>query len=186
MATVRQAPGALRLVQEFVNTLEVESGRDELARTWALAEWLRERGLLAQDAEVDEGARVLAVEVREALRLLLLANGGGELDPAAADTLDRARAATCLALRFGPGGAAILEPAHGGVGGALARILTAVYTSMLEGSWPRLKACRNEGCRWAFYDGSKNRSAAWCTMAVCGSRAKARTYRARRGQARRG
>ncbi|HKC76276.1 MAG TPA: CGNR zinc finger domain-containing protein [Chloroflexota bacterium] len=46
----------------------------------------------------------------------------------------------------------------------------------------RLKICRNETCRWAFYDYSKNRSGAWCTMAVCGSRSKARTYRQRRRQ----
>ncbi|MBB3453767.1 putative RNA-binding Zn ribbon-like protein [Rhizobium sp. BK313] len=40
----------------------------------------------------------------------------------------------------------------------------------------RMKICRN--CGWLFIDRSKNRSRAWCDMAVCGNRAKAnRHYR---------
>ncbi|MGH2778535.1 MAG: CGNR zinc finger domain-containing protein, partial [Actinomycetota bacterium] len=31
----------------------------------------------------------------------------------------------------------------------------------------------------AFYDHSKNRSGKWCTMRVCGNRAKTRAYRER-------
>ena len=55
--------------------------------------------------------------------------------------------------------------------------------ALVVGAWPRLKACRETTCRWAFYDASKNRSSIWCSMAVCGSRAKARTYRRRKQQA---
>ncbi|MGH3007295.1 MAG: CGNR zinc finger domain-containing protein, partial [Gaiellaceae bacterium] len=43
----------------------------------------------------------------------------------------------------------------------------------------RLKACRAEDCRWAFYDRARNRSRHWCSMAVCGNRTKARTFRRR-------
>jgi predicted RNA-binding Zn ribbon-like protein len=50
---------------------------------------------------------------------------------------------------------------------------------MAAGTWDRLKACRQETCRWAFYDNTKNRSGVWCTMEVCGNRAKARSYRER-------
>ncbi|NLS19254.1 hypothetical protein HGP16_22215 [Rhizobium sp. P40RR-XXII] len=40
----------------------------------------------------------------------------------------------------------------------------------------RMKICRN--CGWLFIDRSKNKSRAWCDMAVCGNRAKAsRHYR---------
>ena len=43
----------------------------------------------------------------------------------------------------------------------------------------RMKICRN--CGWLFIDRSKNRSRAWCDMAVCGNRAKAsRHYRRRK------
>lgn len=37
-----------------------------------------------------------------------------------------------------------------------------------------LKICPN--CEWLFLDRSKNRSRAWCDMAVCGNRAKARLH----------
>lgn len=60
------------------------------------------------------------------------------------------------------------------------RILAIVVLSAAESTWRRLKACRNEGCLWVFYDRSKNRSGSWCTMDVCGSRAKMRAYRQRR------
>ena len=51
---------------------------------------------------------------------------------------------------------------------------------MENDTWPRLKACRDDTCQWAFYDHSKNRSGHWCSMEVCGSRHKARQYRERR------
>ncbi|MBI2402308.1 MAG: CGNR zinc finger domain-containing protein [Gemmatimonadetes bacterium] len=38
----------------------------------------------------------------------------------------------------------------------------------------RVKACPS--CRWFFLDVSKNRSRRWCSMATCGSSAKARRY----------
>lgn len=38
----------------------------------------------------------------------------------------------------------------------------------------RLKICPN--CGWLFIDRSKNKSRAWCDMAVCGNRAKARLH----------
>ncbi|HUY61935.1 MAG TPA: CGNR zinc finger domain-containing protein, partial [Candidatus Dormibacteraeota bacterium] len=48
-----------------------------------------------------------------------------------------------------------------------------------DGSWARLKACPAQRCHWAFFDASRNRSGTWCTMAVCGTRAKARSYQRR-------
>ena len=46
--------------------------------------------------------------------------------------------------------------------------------AMADGSWSRVKSCRNDTCRWLFYDHSRNRSGTWCTMAICGSRMKSR------------
>jgi predicted RNA-binding Zn ribbon-like protein len=55
---------------------------------------------------------------------------------------------------------------------------------MAEGTWERLKVCPAHDCLWAFYDSSRNRSGHWCSMKVCGNRAKARSYRERhRGDA---
>ena len=61
----------------------------------------------------------------------------------------------------------------------LARLFAIILAAHIDGTWPRLKACRNDICRWAFYDTSKNQSGHWCSMAICGSRRKTRAYRAR-------
>jgi len=52
--------------------------------------------------------------------------------------------------------------------------------SCAAGLWERLKACRQDTCGWVFFDGSRNRSSSWCSMQVCGGRAKASSYRSRR------
>ncbi len=67
----------------------------------------------------------------------------------------------------------------GGVSGALGQLYSVAVNAMAEGTWSRLKACLNPHCRRAFYDSSRNRAGAWCSMAACGNRNKARTYRAR-------
>ena len=81
--------------------------------------------------------------------------------------------------RFDERGGAALEPVSGGVDGALGRLVAIVHDAIETGDWRRLKACRNDTCLWAFYDHSKNHSRHWCSMEVCGSQVKARTYRRR-------
>lgn len=162
MVTASQAaPGGLELVCAFVNTADLEEGTDDLAA------WLERQG-----ADDDlAGARA----VREALRCLLARNNGVDVDCAeAARALDAAAARAGVSLRFGAGGGR-LEGS-----GAVGRVLAAVGTAMADGTWERLKACRSETCRWAFYDHARNRSRTWCSMAVCGNRQKARAYRSRR------
>jgi predicted RNA-binding Zn ribbon-like protein len=68
---------------------------------------------------------------------------------------------------------------------ALARLLLITVEASTLGTWPRLKVCSSGSCRWAFYDRSPTRSGCWCSMRICGSRAKSRTYR-RRGAKRGG
>jgi predicted RNA-binding Zn ribbon-like protein len=180
----KEAPGELELVSAFVNTIEVDVGEDELAGPEALARWLCEHGLLGRDEQAAPGDVARAVELREALRALLLANNGGPADPHAAEVLDAAARRARLGLRFDADGRARLAPERGGVDGALGRLLAVVARAMEAGTWPRLKACRSDACLWAFYDHTKNRSGVWCTMEVCGNRTKVRAYRARRSSAR--
>lgn len=46
---------------------------------------------------------------------------------------------------------------------------------------PRVRQCaRSDGCDWLFVDTSKNQSRRWCSMNLCGSRAKMRRYYQRR------
>ena len=174
------APGDLEVVRAFVNTLDVDEGVDALDSPRTLATWLRERGLLRGGAATRSDLAD-ARRLREAVRALLLANNGISVPKQAAFTLDRAARRAALAVRFDPVGTARLEPGAGGVAGALGRIVAVVSTAMADGTWSRLKACRADDCRWAFYDRARNRSRRWCSMAVCGNRTKARRYRRRHG-----
>jgi predicted RNA-binding Zn ribbon-like protein len=185
-ATPRQAPGDLEVVRAFVNTYDVEEGRDQLSAPDSLRDWLTAQGLMEHETPVDARDVGLAHDVREALRALLLCNNDGcEPDRDAVLALNDAAAQAELSVRFHQDGSAHLEPIMPGVPGALGRLLAIVYGSRREGSWQRLKVCRNDACRWAFFDESKNRSRHWCSMAVCGSQSKARAYR-RRQASRRG
>jgi predicted RNA-binding Zn ribbon-like protein len=149
------APEPLRQVQLFVNSADVEHGVD-----W-LPDWLAERGLAGEE----ERARVL----REALRELVLANNGFPASPEALSAVNDVAARVRLRVADG----VQLETAD-----ALDGVVATVLAAMLDGTWVRLKACRN--CHWSFYDYSPNRSATWCSMQLCGNRAKTRAYRKRR------
>ncbi len=174
------APGGLRLVQEFLNTNDIEEERDIFRRPDGLREWLGQRGLPGSDVALDDGDVRRAVAVREALRDLLDAHGGEPVGAASLAMLNDAGRRASLVVRFEADGHAELEPGEQGLDGALALVLSEVATAVADGTWSRLKVCRNDACRWAFYDGSKNRSGIWCTMAICGNRMKGRAFRRRK------
>jgi predicted RNA-binding Zn ribbon-like protein len=182
-SSTRSVPGELTLVQDFVNTLDIQEHTDDLRRPEDLRAWLSAHGLPGGDEPLGEADLGRALEAREALRALLEANNSARPEDTAGATLNRISTEARLQVQFDQHGHAQLVPATSGVDGALGRLLAIAYTAMTDGTWIRLKACRNETCRWAFYDHSKNRSAAWCNMAVCGCRIKARTYRRRRRRA---
>jgi predicted RNA-binding Zn ribbon-like protein len=178
----QEAPGRLELVRAFVNSVDLEHGTDELASPDALAAWLGERELLdAGEAPTAADLR-RATDLREALRELLLAHHGDDhvADPAAIETIEAAARRARLELRFAEDAVARVAPGRGGTDGALGRLLAIVAAAQADGTWERLKACPWETCHWAFYDHSRNRSGVWCTMAVCGNRAKAQAFRQRR------
>jgi len=172
-------PGDLELVQQFVNSIDFETGEDELADPASAVAWLRAHGLAADgDAfGATDVARVVAF--REGLRTLLLSHHGEDVDAGAIAALEAAGAEAPLVVTFARDGALRLEPALGGVEGAIGRLLAIVAMAEADGTWARMKACPADNCRWAFYDHSRNRSRTWCSMEVCGNRAKARTYRTR-------
>ena len=173
------APGRLAIIEDFVNTRDVEGEKEYLVRPESLAKWLTKWGFVDERPALTAADLERAKAVREALRVLLLANSGEPLDPEAPATLNRAGRDAPLAVEFALDGSAQLAPAASGVDAALGGLLAIVYEAMVEGTWTRLKACRSETCQWAFYDASKNQSKRWCAMGVCGNRMKTRAYRAR-------
>jgi predicted RNA-binding Zn ribbon-like protein len=156
----KAAPEPLRAVQLFINSVDLENEVD-----W-LPGWLDERGLAA--AELDR-----ARELREALRGLVLANNIFPLDASALAVVNAA--AERLSVELAGDGRLHV---HAGRGDPIDEVVAIAFDAMLDGSWERLKACRN--CHWSFYDYSPNRSATWCSMQLCGNRTKTRAYRRRR------
>lgn len=169
----------LELVQDFVNSAGFEEQRDDLLDARGLVWWLAAHRLAGAHARARERDAADARAVREALRELLRANNGIDVDEAAAAaTLDAAARRAGLTVRF-DAGAVRLVPGQPGVQGALGSVLAAAAEAMADGSWQRLKACRADDCRWAFVDQARNHSRQWCDMRVCGNRQKARVFRAR-------
>jgi predicted RNA-binding Zn ribbon-like protein len=173
-------PPALDRLRSFVNTLDLEAGVDELASPAALCAWLDAHGLESGTGSVTVDDLDRARAVREALRDLLGGNAGHPVDAASIGLLDAVSADLPLAVRFGGTGHPALRPIGEGLEAALGTLMADIATAVADGTWARLKTCRNDTCRWAYWDGSKNRSGAWCSMAVCGNRMKGRRYRRRR------
>lgn len=177
-----RAPGALAHVQDFVNSVDHEHGHEAWPTPDALVGWFAARGLLEVGAPAGERDLERALAMREGLRAVLGAHNGRPADPVAVRALDAAAGSLALTVRFGaPSPTVAPGPALDGAERGLAGILAAAAAAAGSDAWARLKTCRNDGCQWSFYDGSRNRSGAWCAMRVCGARTKARVYRARHG-----
>jgi predicted RNA-binding Zn ribbon-like protein len=175
------APGALALIQAFVNTEIPEWHRDDLGTPVALADWLAMHALLEHGVGATADEFVRARAVREALRELALANTlDGPLDGAVRARVDALLRQVPLVLEAGADGGVGVRAAGAGVDVALGRLLAIVLEAERDGIWRRLKACRQDTCRWIFYDHSRNRSSSWCSMSICGNRVKTRAYRRRR------
>jgi predicted RNA-binding Zn ribbon-like protein len=169
-APTRPAPGRLALVERFANTVDPEHGREALHSPERLRALLLDLGLLDRSARVTGRDLAAARDLRDRIRALALANNGVATDV----HLDAPLLVRIDDDRFA------LEPERRDLEGALADLVGIVYTAQADGTWPRLKACRRDVCGWLFYDRSRNRSAVWCSMAVCGNRTKTAAYRARR------
>jgi predicted RNA-binding Zn ribbon-like protein len=178
------APGRLAVVQAFLNShydLETEHGAELLHSPAALVAWLANAGLLDEPSETDADDHDLrrALAVREGLRALAAdgvrrptQDGGG-----GPQLLAVASRGAGVEVRPGPGGELhfVAAPAAG-VSGAMGVLLAITTVAIADRSWSRLKVCPGDDCGWAFYDGSRNRSGRWCSMSVCGGRAKARSH----------
>jgi predicted RNA-binding Zn ribbon-like protein len=177
----KAAPPALQSVQAFVNTLDVDEGTDLLEDLAGARVWLGDAGLLGARGTLNQAQLSELRELRGSLRKLLLHNNG-EPRPTAADlkplrTLIAARQPQLAVDRLGN---FEFEAAPGSdVRDVMVGLLVAIRDAQSNGTWQRLKICRNSECLWAFFDRSRNRQGVWCDMAVCGNRLKNRAFRAR-------
>ena len=175
-----KAPGRLELLQRFVNSYNHDFPRewDRIGTAEKARVWLREKGLLAPGDRVSGADAARLRELREAIRALAMANQGEPPDPAALDVVRAAAATAQLTVAVDDGGRTTLDAAARGVDGAVATLFGILHEAQLTGHWLRMKGCRQ--CGYAFFDRSKNRSAAWCAMSICGNRTKNRAYYRRR------
>ena len=150
------------LIVRFLNTLDVEEGTDAIDTLHGWASWLSAEGLDGCFGPQDPGALERARELRGDLRAL--ASGeqhaqGRQVDVQVALTAD--------------GQVELSAPTAAGF------LAAAAAKVAIEERIDRVKICPADDCRWAFYDTSRNRSRQWCSMKVCGNRAKARAHRQR-------
>ncbi|MFB6549897.1 CGNR zinc finger domain-containing protein [Streptomyces sp. NPDC056405] len=160
------APGGLDLVETLVNTLDIETGADSLDTPQGRARF----GLTEDDVP---GAR----ELRESLRATLLAHAGHPPHRTVTPLGELLAGAPLVVIVDAADGCAALAPA--GDDSLPARVAAAVAEALVAGTWTRLKACEAADCHWAYYDRSPAGRGRWCSMQVCGARAKMRRYRAK-------
>ncbi|HET9592875.1 MAG TPA: CGNR zinc finger domain-containing protein [Solirubrobacterales bacterium] len=167
---------------DFVNTRDVEEGTDAIAEPGQLGEWIAERtGEVLAEPKAAEVERLH--DLREALRGLMLANNGGEVGERDLEPVREAAERSRFRLVFDAENGLALTPARADLSGFEASLLLAVEHLQCHDAWPRLKACTDETCHWAFYDATRNRSRTWCSMDVCGNRQKTKRYRQRKTSA---
>jgi predicted RNA-binding Zn ribbon-like protein len=161
-------PPATALLRDFVNTVEWQVDDESWTSPADLAAWLTENtGVTTTSITADD--LTLARRIREGLRAVLLMHAGHDPLATSIADLNAAIGAVPLRMSFDALGAVSLES-----GQPLAVILAAIETARGDGSFERLKACSRDSCRWAYWDGSRNRSGRWCSMAGCGNYLKMR------------
>src|SRR5215831_18486280 len=136
----KPAPTPLLLVQSFVNTWDGDHASDLLLDPAAARDWLNRAGLWIADRAPEPAELDLARRMREGIRAMLVANGGGP-PPAPADlqAIQAAAQACRPALQIGPGGQVRLraEPV-GPLDAGLVTLLLAIRDAQREGTWQRL------------------------------------------------
>src|ERR1700761_5604118 len=96
----RAAPHNLDLVADFVNSADLETGREDLSGARELAAWLHARDLLPAETILGEADLDAALRLREALRAVMLSHNGGAVDATAEGELDAVARRGRLGVHF--------------------------------------------------------------------------------------
>jgi hypothetical protein len=150
------------LIVRFINTLDVEAGSDVLDTVDGWQSWLCAQSLDGCFGRESLGSLREARELRDGLRTL-----------ASGERCAHVRQVG-IQVALTPDGKVELSAQT-----AVGLIAAAAAKVAVEQRLDRVKICPADDCRWAFYDTSRNHSRQWCSMDVCGNRAKARTHRQR-------
>jgi hypothetical protein len=174
---VASAPGGLGLVQDFLNTVNVqEYGPDlladtALARDWAAAAvrtWSLLRGVDAEPPTLNDADLSRLRALRDTIAKMV-----------AGEPPDQT-AAVSATFELSDTGEVRLEPSGGGWRWLASALWAEIMLGQQDGTWRRVKRCHNHTCGSTFYDRSKNNSGVWHDVKTCGNVANLRASRARR------
>lgn len=178
------APEPLAIVQAFINThfdLVDDWGAEVFGTPDALRRWFGQRAILSQsDRPFTQAELESALAVREGLRVLAAGSHDLRNGTDARRALNVAAGRIPLRLQFADLDVRLAPAGDDAFGLAIGTVLSVAFSAMLDRSWRRLKVCPGEHCGWVFYDHSRNQSGRWCSMSVCGGRAKAKAHYRRR------
>jgi predicted RNA-binding Zn ribbon-like protein len=170
---------ALELCNTYAGWGESE-GRDYLAGYAHLVTWARERELvdaraaaeLSELAQRDPRAAERALDRAKRLRAAFYMVATGEADDGAREVVAREveRAAAATRVEWHAGGARLALP----VSLELPVLAAAREIGRFITQPRRVGRCPGHGCGWLFTDTRGRRR--WCSMAVCGNRAKVRRH----------
>ncbi|MET9429483.1 MULTISPECIES: CGNR zinc finger domain-containing protein [unclassified Streptomyces] len=162
---------------DLLNTRWVHDGAtlDLLTGLEGLAVWLAANGL-DTDARFRADAPTLerTLAARDALAAAVDRPGDTAAAAAVNEVLGHGRIRALLTAE-GPAEEAEFADPSWGPGWLAARD----YLDLLRTAPDRIRACAHKACVLHFFDTSRNGTRRWCSMAVCGNRAKASRHYAR-------
>jgi hypothetical protein len=188
------APCGLALVQDFINTASADWPRkpdlladQALANEWmgaALATWASQWSAPVPD-ELEIGTlteRDLTV-LRRARAGLLASLRSRDFGDGGDPVTGLGNLEVAVEAGFGPDGMVHFKPKGRGWKLLLGPVALEMRRAQDAGVWARLKTCKNDLCRAAFYDRSRNNSGVWHDVRTCGNAANLRASRERRRKA---
>ena len=131
------APGPLRLVQSFANTLSAEPGADLLGTREEAAAWLHAAALLPAEAGLSNSEHAALLRLRESVRGVLAAHADRREDAEAAARLTRALAEGRLVVTVDATSTVRLaSAARASYASVVAAIAVASADAAAAGTWP--------------------------------------------------
>jgi predicted RNA-binding Zn ribbon-like protein len=166
----RPLPGE-PLALDLLNTQWLASGSpvDLLATPDGTRAWLAAAGVAAAPAHETREALVTA---RQAIQDVLTGQGG----TAARDRLNEVLGHGCLRLSLGPGATATQTLEADDPAWQPAVLAAVNLLDLLDRAPDRIRQCQHPACVLWFYDATRNGTRRWCSMAICGNRAKAHRH----------
>jgi predicted RNA-binding Zn ribbon-like protein len=173
---------------DFVNTAYgVPSDRHEcLQSDQDVLAWLKRAGLLeAPEASLPSGKRGAllgaALNLRStAIHLIERRKAGGTADPSGLNgVLALGSSRDELVWKKGQPPRLARSRTIETIEGVLVPLAEAIAKLLTEADFERVRKCESEECTLWFYDRTKSHHRRWCSMAMCGNRAKVAAFRAR-------